>query len=68
MTRQPSLTPFRIQKFLAGLRYPAIKPEMLERARVLGADDQVMRALVGLPDRSYDSPIAVSRAVDLHGM
>ena len=57
------LTPFRIQKFLGGLRYPARKDEVLERARERGADERVMGALRRLPDRPYDSPIAVSREV-----
>jgi hypothetical protein len=33
-------TPFRIQKFLGGLRYPARKYQVLERARSRGADAQ----------------------------
>lgn len=57
----PSLTPFRIQKFLGGLRYPARKDQVLERARQRGADPHVMGALSRLPDRTYDSPIALSR-------
>lgn len=61
------LTPFRIQKYLAGLRYPAVKDEVLQRARCLGADEHVMRALDGLADRPYRSPIELSRAVKCHG-
>jgi hypothetical protein len=57
----PSLTPFRIQKFLGGLRYPARKAEVLERARQRGADPHVMGVLSRLPDRTYDSPITLSR-------
>jgi hypothetical protein len=59
----PMLTPFRIQKFLGGLRYPARKAEVLERARQRGADRQVMAALQRLPDRAWDSPISLSREV-----
>ena len=60
----PVLTPFRIQKFLGGLRYPARKPQVLERARQRGADEQVLGALRRLPDdRTFDSPIALSREV-----
>jgi hypothetical protein len=55
------LTPFRIQKFLGGLRYPAQKAQVLERARQRGADEQVMGALHRLPDQPYDSPIALAR-------
>ena len=59
-----TLTPFRIQKFLGGLRYPARKEQVLERARERGADEQVLGALRRLPDdRAYDSPISLSREV-----
>jgi hypothetical protein len=58
MRIQPS--PFRVQKYLAGLRYPARKHEVLERARNRGADSQLLGLLGLLPDRDYDSPIALS--------
>jgi hypothetical protein len=52
--------PFRVQKFLAGLRYPARKHEVIAHAREHGADAQVLRLLVLAPDRDYESPISVS--------
>lgn len=61
MRIQPS--PFRVQKFLAGMRYPARKHEVLERARSRGADAQLMSLLLLLPDRDYESPISLSREV-----
>lgn len=54
------LSPFRVQKYLAGLRYPAAKQEVLARAQERGADEQVMSALLGLPERAYESPITLS--------
>lgn len=56
-------SPFRVQKYLAGLQYPARKAEVLERARERCADSQVMHLLVLLPERAYESPIALSREV-----
>jgi hypothetical protein len=61
-TRSPPAS-FRVQKFLSGLRYPAAKPEILARARARGADEEALRALGGLPEREYASPIALSCAV-----
>jgi hypothetical protein len=58
MRIQPS--PFRIQKFLGGLRYPARKHQVMERARSRGADAQLMDLLALLPERDYDSPISLS--------
>jgi hypothetical protein len=58
MKVQPS--PFRIQKYLAGLRYPARKNELLARARSRGADDDLLWVLGLLPDRDYESPVALA--------
>lgn len=52
--------PFRVQKFLAGIRYPARKGEVVERARLGGADAELLDVLTLLPEREYDSPISVS--------
>ncbi|HEX6321040.1 MAG TPA: DUF2795 domain-containing protein [Burkholderiales bacterium] len=56
-------SPFRVQKFLGGLRYPACKRAVLERAREQGADGEIMRLLVRLPERPYESPVSLSREV-----
>lgn len=55
--------PFRVQRFLSGVRYPARKQQVLDRARLKGADEQVLEALGLLPDIEYESPIALSCAV-----
>lgn len=49
-----------MQKFLGGLRYPAGKLEVLERARSRGADAQLMSVLMLLPERDYESPVSLS--------
>jgi hypothetical protein len=67
MARRTSPTAFRVQKYLAGLRYPAAKPQILERARAKGADDATMRALASLPEREYESPISLSCEVAVAG-
>lgn len=58
MSERP--TPIEIQKSLSGIDYPAEKEELLSAARDAGAGDEVIAALEGLPERSYDSPTAVS--------
>jgi hypothetical protein len=52
-----------VQKYLRGVRYPARKQQVLERARQKGADEQVLAALRLLPELEYESPIALSCAV-----
>jgi hypothetical protein len=55
--------PIQVQKFLSGLDYPVDKSTLLDRAREQGADDNVLDALQGIPDKEYDAPTAVSEAV-----
>lgn len=55
--------PIQIQKFLGGVDYPASREALLSKAKESGADENVLRALEGIPDKEYDSPTAVSSAV-----
>ncbi|SFQ03975.1 Protein of unknown function [Amycolatopsis arida] len=54
--------PIQMQKFLSGVDYPCGKDDLVRHARGQGADDQVLRRLEELPDRTYDGPNAVSEA------
>lgn len=58
-----SPNPIQVQKFLGGIDYPASKDDILRSAQDSGADDEVLDALRGIPDREYDGPTAVSEAV-----
>lgn len=55
--------PVQVQKFLGGLDYPVGKQELVEQARKKGADANVMDALERIPDRQYESPVAVSAEI-----
>ena len=55
--------PIQIQKFLGGIDYPANRETLISRAKESGADQNVLDALQGIPDKEYDSPTAVSSAV-----
>lgn len=57
------VSPIDIQKALGGVDYPAQKQDLVERAESSGADDSVLDALRGIPDRGYDSPTEVSAAI-----
>jgi hypothetical protein len=52
-----------VQRFLAGIDYPATKEQLIEHAKGKGADEQAMEALQSLPDQEYDGPNKVSQAV-----
>jgi Protein of unknown function (DUF2795) len=55
--------PIQLQKHLKGVDYPAGKSDLIQTARDQGADDSVINALEKIPDREYDGPNAVSKAV-----
>jgi hypothetical protein len=57
------VSPIDIQKALSGMDYPANKEQILQKAEQNGADDQVLEALRRIPDREYDGPSGVSKAV-----
>jgi hypothetical protein len=61
MGRQPQF--IKVQKSLSGINYPADKKQLVEHARGNGADKATLSALEGIPDRTYDGPSAVSKAV-----
>jgi len=58
-----SPNPIQLQKFLGGVDYPADKSTLVSTAEKAGADQEVMDALNGLPERRYEGPTEVSEAV-----
>ncbi|GLX95425.1 DUF2795 domain-containing protein [Herbidospora sp. NEAU-GS84] len=55
--------PIQLQKDLSGVDYPARRGDLVDAARSHGADDTTVKALQSIPDREYDGPNAVSKAV-----
>lgn len=53
----------KVQKFLGGVSYPASKDQLIDHARGKKADQDVLEALTDLPERTFDGPDEVSRAV-----
>ena len=52
-----------VQKFLAGVDYPAGKDDLIRTAEQSGAGDEVLNALRDLPDRQFENPTEVSEQV-----
>jgi hypothetical protein len=52
-----------VQKYLAGINYPATKDELIDHAKKQNASKDVIDALSALPDGEYDGPNKVSSAV-----
>jgi hypothetical protein len=52
-----------VQKALGGISYPATKDQLVEHAQGKNATDDIVKVLQGIPDRKYDGPNEVSKAV-----
>ena len=53
----------KVQKALGGVSYPATKDQLVDHAKGKNAEKDVLDALENLPDREYDGPNEVSKAV-----
>ncbi|MFJ8693297.1 DUF2795 domain-containing protein [Streptomyces roseolilacinus] len=58
-----AVNPIEMQKNLGGVSYPASKDEIVRQAKEHGARKEVMDALTSMPDKEYDSPAAINKAV-----
>lgn len=63
MARPDRASAAEIQKYLAGMNYPASKKQLAEHAEQQGAPLGVRTVLDALPDDEYSDAAAVSRAV-----
>jgi hypothetical protein len=57
------VNPIQVQKYLSGVDYPSDRDGIVSAAKDNGADETVLGALESMPDRTYDGPNAVSKAV-----
>ncbi|KUG20607.1 hypothetical protein ASZ90_009660 [hydrocarbon metagenome] len=58
-----SVSPAHIQKFLAGIDYPVSKKQLIEHAKAHKADNDVITVLKAMPEREFNSPTDVSKAI-----
>ncbi|MEC3918990.1 DUF2795 domain-containing protein [Nocardia sp. CDC160] len=58
-----TINPIQLQKYLRGTDYPCKRDELVRIARDNGADATTLERLQQIPDRNYEGPQAVSRAV-----
>jgi predicted outer membrane protein len=56
------VNPVQVQKFLKGVDYPASKAALVEKARSMGADENICASLQQLPDEDFQTPAEVSQA------
>jgi predicted outer membrane protein len=56
------VNPIQVQKYLKGVDYPASKKTLLEKAKSMGADENICASLEQLPDEDDQTPADVSQA------
>lgn len=54
--------PIQIQKYLKGVDYPATRQQLIDKARSMGADENICASLEQLPDEDFQTPADVSQA------
>ena len=57
------INPIELQKYLKGVDYPASKDDVVKAAEKNGADDEILEALKGISDESFERPTDVTKAL-----
>lgn len=57
------INPIELQKSLKGVDYPASKDDVVKAAKKNGAGQEVMDALNGLDDRTFEKPTDVTKVL-----
>ncbi|NJO72814.1 MAG: DUF2795 domain-containing protein [Leptolyngbyaceae cyanobacterium RM1_406_9] len=58
-----SVNPIQLQKHLKGIDYPVNKENLIKHAKEHGADENVISVLDQLPDKEFETPADVNKAV-----
>lgn len=57
------VSPAQVQDYLEGVDYPANKTDLKKHARGQGADQKIVELINNLPEKDYNSPIEVTKAI-----
>lgn len=57
------VNPIQVEKYLKHVDYPAYKEDLIRSALEEGADENVIHTLQAIPDRKFEGPTGVSRAI-----
>ena len=57
------VSPAIVEKYLAGMHYPAERQKLLERAKSKDATNDVMGLLKKFTDKTYNSPIDIAKEI-----
>jgi hypothetical protein len=57
------VSPAIVEKYLAGMHYPAERKKLINNAQNKEAPDNVMELLNKLPEKTYTSPIDITKEI-----
>ena len=57
------MSPAIVERYLAGIHFPAEKEKLVDRATDKDAPDDVMDLLNKLPSKTYRSPIDITKEI-----
>ncbi|HEU0050470.1 MAG TPA: DUF2795 domain-containing protein [Patescibacteria group bacterium] len=58
----PTVSAAELQKYLAGIEYPATKHDAIEQARENNAPEKVIKTIRGLPEDEFGGPQEIQKA------
>ena len=57
------MSPAIVEKYLAGMHYPAEKKNLVNNAKNKDAPNDVMDLINKLPEKTYNSPIDITKEI-----
>ncbi len=57
------VSPAQVEKFIKGIKFPASKQQLIEQAEGNNANDDVLNILENVPDKQFNSPVDISKAI-----
>jgi hypothetical protein len=57
------VSPAIVERYLGGMHYPAAKQNLVSNAQGKGAPSDVMDLICKLPDKTYNSPIDITKEI-----
>ena len=57
------MSPAIVEKYLAGMHYPAEKKKLLDNAQTRNAPNDVIELLNKFPNKTYTSPIDITKEI-----
>jgi len=61
--RKFNVSPAQVEKSIKGTRFPAEKQDLIQRAKENNANQDVLDVLENMPDKQFNSPVDISKAM-----